>query len=277
MAPQDRDRDDAKGEAPPPPPAAEALAGKGSFPPGYGKSGTRRAFVNPYMERISEYPDAILEGPQAEELRGRWRERWGVDRSGDTAGPARRGTLPGDPGEGVFLGVEIGCGNGFFLRGLCQRYPDRRYVGLEIRYKRVWMTARKLAQVGCTNAAVVVFHAGYLRRLFAPGELDAVYINHPDPWPKDRHARNRLIAPPLVSAVAELLAPGGVLEVKSDCARYADDLRRCAADVPLQEVAYTPDLHQPGEPLAEGNIETNYERKFREKGEPVFYMRLVRE
>ncbi len=243
-----------------PPSTEEAVAGKRSFAPGYGDFPARRTFVNPYIARLDEYRDHILEGPEAEALRGRWRERWDA---------------PAD-GQRRFLGLEIGSGNGFFLRGLCQRHPDRRFVGLEIRYKRVWMCARKLDQVGCENGAVVLFHAGYLRRLFAPGELDAVYVNHPDPWPKDRHAGNRLIAPPFVAMVAELLAPGGALEVKSDCARYADELRECAADLPLEVTAYTADLHRPGEPLAEGNIETNYERKFRERGEPVFFMRLVK-
>jgi len=260
MAPQKRDRDGHAGPDSAPPSPTEALAGIGTFPPGYGADDRRRAFVNPYMERISEYPELILAGPEAEELRGRWRGRWEAKE-----------------GERALLGAEIGCGNGFFLRGLCERHPDRRFVGLEIRYKRVWMTARKLAQGGHTNAAVVLFHAGYLNRLFAPGELDAVYINHPDPWPKDRHAKNRLIAPAFVAAVVDLLAPGGVVQVKSDCARYADDLRRCAADQPLREVAFTPDIHREGEPLAEGNIETNYERRFREQGEPVFLMRMVRE
>jgi len=241
------------------------VGGKHTVPPGYaGVSGEppggKRAFVNPYIERLAEYPDLILDGPAAEPLRGRWRERW----------------EPAATGGPDFLGVEVGSGNGFFLRGLCRRHPDRRFVGLEIRYKRVWMAARKLAEAGCANGAVVLFHAGYLPRLFAPGELDAVYVNHPDPWPKKRHARNRLIAPPFVAAVADLLTPDGVLQVKSDCAAYADELRRCAADLPLEVEAFTPDLHRPGEPLIEGNIETNYERKFVERGEPVFLMRLRR-
>ena len=172
--------------------------------------------------------------------------------------------------------MEIGSGNGFFLRGQCQRHPDRRFVGLEIRYKRVWMAARKLVQAGCSNGAVVLFHAGYLRDLFTPGELDALYLNHPDPWPKKRHAGNRMITRAFAEAVCELLAPGGALEVKSDHLGYADDLRRCFAGLPAELEAYAPDLHRPGEPLAEGNILTNYERKFVEKGEPVFYMRWVR-
>jgi tRNA (guanine-N7-)-methyltransferase len=245
------------------PTPAEVVGGKHTVPPGYdgvpgSQHGTKRAYVNPYIDRLDDYPELILDGPAAERLRGRWRERWAVQ-----------------PGvDRPFLGMEVGSGNGFFLRDLCLRHPERRYVGLEIRYKRVWLAANKLAEAGCTNGAVVLFHAGYLARLFAPGELDAIHLNHPDPWPKNRHARNRLIAPGFVSAVAELLAPGGALEVKSDCARYADELRRCAADQPLEIEAFTADLHRPGEPLAADNILTNYERKFIAKGEPVFYMRL---
>jgi len=248
-------RDDNSGDRPPAEPD-EIVGGRRTMLPGSGPVPAGRRFVNPYIARLAEYPDLILTGDQAEPLRGRWLERW----------PAL--AAPPPP-----LCLEIGCGNGFFLRDLCLRHPDHRFVGIEIRYKRVWMSARKLHGADCSNGTVVLYHAGYLARLFAAGELSAIYLNHPDPWPKDRHARNRLITSDFAALIARLLRPGGLFQIKSDCARYADETRRCFADTPMSETAYTPDLHRPGEPLAEGNIVTNYERKFVEKGEPVFLQR----
>ncbi len=233
----------------------DAVAGRHVLPPGYVPPPPGRRFVNPYIARLAEYPELILDGQAAEALRGRW-----------------AGAFP-SPGP---LEVEIGSGNGFYLQGLCERHPRRRFVGLEIRYKRVWMAARKLDRAGLPNGRVVLFHAGYLARLFAPGEVSRFHLNHPDPWPKDRHARNRLINPAFCRTVAELLPTGGRFVVKSDCMPYVDELRRGFAGLPVEEEAFTADLHRPGEPLAEGNILTNYERKFVQRGLPVFLMRLLK-
>jgi len=74
--------------------------------------------------------------------------------------------------------------------------------------------------------------------------------------------------------VAGLLPADGTFEVKSDCMPYVDDLRDGIRGLPLVEEAFTADLHREGEPLAEGNIVTNYERKFVQRGLPVFFMRL---
>ncbi len=235
----------------------QIVGGRRTLPPGSQPAPAGRVFVNPYIAKLAEYPSLILTGEDAEALRGRWREAWPEE------APCRDGSLS----------LEIGSGNGFFLREMCRRHPDRRFVGVEIRYKRVWMAARKLDQVGLINGRVVSHHAGYLARLFEPGELVAVYLNHPDPWPKDRHAGNRIITPAFAELVQTLLADGGLFQLKSDHAPYADEARRCFGSTTLDEIAFAADLHRPGEPLAEDNVLTNYERKFVEKGEPVFLQR----
>lgn len=235
--------------------AGQAIAGRRVLPPGYVQPDPERRYANPYIGKLAEYPEHILAGPDTESFRGRWVELFA------TPGP---------------LEVEIGNGNGFYLLGLCQRHPERRFIGLEVRYKRVWMAARKLERAGCDNGRVVLFHAGYLPRLFAPGEVAAFHLNHPDPWPKGRHARNRLINPAFCRAIAELLPVGGTFTVKSDCMRYAGELRRGFGPLDVTEEAFTADLHTPGEPLGADNIETNYERKIVQRGLPVFLMRLRR-
>ena len=248
MADSSRGRGKGAGEPTP----DQVVGGRRTYPPGSNSVSPRRPFLNPYIAKLAEYPDLILEGEAAEARRGRWLD-----------------TLPNDHP----VHVEIGSGNGFFLRDMCLRHPDRAFVGVEIRYKRVWMAARKLDRAGCTNGRVVLYHAGYLGRLFAEGEVAEIYLNHPDPWPKDKHARNRIITPAFADMVCDLLVPGGLFQIKSDCAPYADACRSCFAPHPMTEEAFAADLHREGEPLAEGNIVTNYERKFVEKGEPVFLQR----
>lgn len=238
----------------------EVVAGRRTLPPGYGDHSRDKVFTNRYIEMLAQYPDLIRQGEAAEACRGRW-----------LAGAnAQEGT------DYRALELEIGSGNGFYLQGMCQRFPHRLFVGVEVRYKRVWLAAKKLHESGLSNGRVVLHHAGYMARLFAPGELSAIHINHPDPWPKERHAGNRLFNAGFAELCDSLLVPGGLIQIKSDFAPHALAARQHFVAVGFQETAFTADLHQPGEALAEGNIITNYERKFMRSGEPVFLQRLVK-
>ena len=97
-----------------------------------------------------------------------------------------------------------------FVAGLAQQRPDVNLLGIEIRYKRTVLCARKIANAGITNARIARYHAAYLDDLFEPGSLHAIYVNHPDPWSKARHEKNRLISRWFLEDVARLLAPRGV-------------------------------------------------------------------
>lgn len=225
------------------------------------RSSRGRADLNPYVDRIHEYAPWAMTAEQGEENRGRWRE------------------LTGCPAVAPLL-LEIGPGNGFFFRELCRRHPDAAVVGIEIRYKRVWLTARKARQQGLENFRVVHHHASQLEDLFDAGELDAVHVNHPDPWPKGRHHKNRLLGPDFRTRLERLLSPGGEFWLKSDFADYGPILRELMGAEPWVELAFCDHLHGPeGEHLRsappvgarwwEADVVTNYERKSLEQGRRI--------
>lgn len=225
------------------------------------RSDRGRADLNPYVDRIHEYAPWAMTAEQAEAHGPSWRRLIGV-------------------AEDAPLLLEIGPGNGFFFRELCRRHPEAAVVGIEIRYKRVWLTARKARQEGLENFRVLHHHASHLEELFAPGELDAVHVNHPDPWPKDRHHKNRLLSPAFRARLEALLAPGGEFWLKSDFAEYGPLARELMAADGWLELAFTPDLHgDHGEALRSGppegarwweaDILTNYERKSIEQGRKI--------
>ncbi len=213
-----------------------------------------RADLNPYVDRIHEYAPYTVVAEDSGRRRGAWREEIGID------GP---------------LILEIGPGNGFFFWQLCRRFPEAGVVGLEIRFKRVWLTARKARQAGLTNFRVVHHHSGYLGDVFAPGELDAVFINHPDPWPKDRHHKHRLLQPEFGALLATLCRPGAEVWVQSDFQPYGPLAREVFTGPTWAPLAYTEDLHDGPEALLDrpptcrfwaADVETNYEIKSRKKG-----------
>jgi tRNA (guanine-N7-)-methyltransferase len=219
--------------------------------------------LNPFVALHLDFGPPLLPAAQAWPNRGRWHELFGREAP---------------------LHVEIGSGNGFFLAGLAERHPDWNVLGVEIRYKRVVLTARKLVKAGIPNAYIARYDAWYLDDLFEPGSLSGLYVNHPDPWPKTRHLKNRLVSRWFMERAASLLKPGGWLRVKSDYRPNVDqvaatlnhtDRRQPAPALPFRITGRSEDVITGPAPWPD-DIETNYQSKFRRKGEPVYAIEVVR-
>ncbi len=219
-----------------------------------------RSEVNPYVNKIHELHPYVVPGEEAAAFCGRWRDEIGV-------------------AEDAPLVLEIGPGNGFFFRDLVGQRPDAAFVGVEIRYKRVWLTGKKARDAGHTNFRVMHQSFGYLDTYFAEDEISEVWINHPDPWPKDRHHKHRLLQPTFAALLASRVAPGGMVQVQSDFAPYGPLARAVFATEMWEELAFTADLHG-GDGhaalLLQGHIATNYERKKVAAGEPIMIARFRR-
>lgn len=194
-------------------------------------------------ERIAQTPCTVTD-PQS--LRGKWKERF----SGCPA-----------------LHVEIGSGKGRFITTLAQRNPEIGHIALE-RYATVLVKlVRKIPDGGLRNLAVVNADARDLASLFEDGELDRIYLNFSDPWPKKKHAERRLTYRSFLDLYRKVLSPNGEIHFKTD--------NRGLFDFSLEEFLQsgwelsqvTFDLH--GSPDAEGNVQTEYEERFSALGHPI--------
>jgi tRNA (guanine-N(7)-)-methyltransferase len=204
--------------------------------------------VNPYLERHANYGVPLLTADQAWRFRGEWSRCFGREAP---------------------LHVEIGPGNGFFLAEVSRRNPDVNVLGLELRYKRTVLCAIKLDRAGVTNARIARYHAGFLDDLFVDSSVSAFYVNHPDPWPKERHEKNRLISRWFLEDAARFLKPGGVFRLKSD---YRDNVYRVpglldhdgegepAEKLPFTITGICEDVITQPAPWPD-DIETNYQSK----------------
>lgn len=170
------------------------------------------------------------------------------------------------------LHVEIGCGKGGFVVGMAKRCPDTLFVAIERVVDVILMALEKAKEEETENIVFLSANAFNLLDYFAPGEIDTVYLNFSDPWPKYRHARRRLSAPGFLKMYHSLLADDGLVRQKTD----NDDLFAFSLEsVPANgfELLYvTHDLHNelPGEDiLPVGNVITEYERNFSEKGKNI--------
>ena len=170
--------------------------------------------------------------------------------------------------------VEIGFGGGEFLIDLARKDPRAPHVGVEYSRKRVLKTARKLARTELSNVRLLHASAEELVCDLLPGQtVSSFWINFPDPWPKRRHQRRRLLKEPFVAALAGRLRVGGCVYVATDHAGYAEVIDAALGAEPLLANAYAPRRHLPE---VRDRTPTRYELEWRAEGRPLRFFRYRR-
>lgn len=171
--------------------------------------------------------------------------------------------------------IEIGMGKGKFLHTMAKNNPDVNYIGIE-KYSSVLLRAiQKQQEDPLPNLFFIRMDAECITEVFAKGEVDRIYLNFSDPWPKDRHAKRRLPSAQFLDRYNQILKPEGRLEFKTDNRALFDfaveqlPLAGWKADV------ITYDLHGDAA-LMEGNIMTEYEEKFSSMGNPIYKYMIYR-
>ncbi|MBO4788739.1 MAG: tRNA (guanosine(46)-N7)-methyltransferase TrmB [Lachnospiraceae bacterium] len=165
------------------------------------------------------------------------------------------------------LRIEIGMGKGQFLLTLAQQNPDVNYVGIE-KYSSVLIRAlARQEELKLPNLRLIRYDAETIDELFADGEVDRIYLNFSDPWPKDRHAKRRLTSDRFLARYARILAPEGRVEFKTDNVDLFDFSLESAENCGWTLSEVTRDLHN--SPAAEGNVMTEYEERFSALGNPI--------
>ena len=164
--------------------------------------------------------------------------------------------------------IEIGMGKGQFIYELARLNPDINYVGIE-KYSSVLLRAiQKMEEEPLDNLIFIRMDAEEITDVFDKDEVDRIYLNFSDHWPKDRHAKRRLESRQFLARYKEILKSKGLIEFKTD----NNDLFEFALEEINEEdwilVASTRDLHADAK-LNEGNIMTEYEAKFSAAGNPI--------
>lgn len=172
------------------------------------------------------------------------------------------------------LDLEIGTGNGYHFAHLAAKKPGHALVGIEIKFKPLIQSIRRALRAGSTNARIVRYDASLLDDLFAAGELNDVYIHHPDPWPKERHWKHRLIQKDFLESLFALQRLGAFVDFKTDSEDYYDWSLALFKDSPYEVVRETRDLHR--SEWKDENFVTHFESIFLSKGQPIFYARLLK-
>lgn len=205
-----------------------------------------------------EYREWAFDEERAPKNRGAWRKLFGDEsyRSSDQTP----------------LDLEIGTGNGYFFAHRATNSPERLIVGIELKYKPLIQSIRRARREKCVNARIARYDANCLEDLFAEGELNHVFIHHPDPWPRKRDWKHRLIQHEFLNLLWPLMRPGSFVNFKTDSEDYYDWSLPIFEKSKFKIVRATRDLHR--SEWASENFVTHFESLFLQKGQPIFYCRF---
>lgn len=168
------------------------------------------------------------------------------------------------------LYVEIGCGKGAFITELSRRVQGKRLLAVELITDALLMAMEKCAAEDCQNLRFLNENADRLGKILPPHSVDRLFLNFSDPWPKNRDREKRLTSVTFLESYKQLLADDARICFKTDNRPLFDFSLQTfpEAGYVLENVCF--DLHN--SPLNEQNIETEYERKFSEKGFSINYL-----
>ena len=209
---------------------------------------------NRYVEMMrGEFSDWVTPEDLAPTRKGRWRQDLGLTHESP-------------------VDLEIGTGNGYFFAHYGKSNPDRYLLGMELKFKPLIQSMKRSLAAGNKNTRMVRYHAGILPEIFESGELNRVLIYFPDPWPKKRHHKNRLISTAFLETVHRLQRPGSYLEIKTDHAGYFDWIEAAVKNSPYRVSRNTRDLHSSA--WAADNYVTHFEKLWTSQGLPTHLIRL---
>ncbi len=166
------------------------------------------------------------------------------------------------------LHIEVGTGKGRFITELAAANPDIDYIGIENHSSVLLKAVKKLEDRDLPNLRFILMDAIAIEEVFAPGEVDRIYLNFSDPWPKERHAKRRLPSRQFLARFHNILRDEGIIEFKTDNRELfdfaLDELK--LSDFVLIDKTY--DLHN-DDRMNAGNIMTEYEERFSSIGNPI--------
>jgi tRNA (guanine-N7-)-methyltransferase len=195
-------------------------------------------------DKLAEYPQYVISEP--EKYKGKWNEAFDKDQP---------------------LHIEIGTGKGRFITGMAKANPDINYIGIELAESVIVTALDRIIEEEIPNIKLLNVNANDLRDYFEKGEVNRVYLNFSDPWPKKRHAKRRLTYRSFLDIYEDILVDKGEIHFKTDNQGLFESSLMSFSDYGMLLTFVSLDLHNSD---FEGNIMTEYEEKFSSRGSRIF-------
>ena len=196
--------------------------------------------------RIAAHPEMRV--TNAAEWKGKWQQRFEKQQP---------------------IHLEVGMGKGQFIIGMAKAHPECNFIGLEIQRTVAAIALKKaLSEEPLSNLQLICGDGEDLDTFFEPHEIDRMYLNFSDPWPKKRHAKRRLTYKTFLANYQDILKDQGAIELKTDNMGFFEFSLQSMNNYGMHFDGVWLDLHNSEE--NEHNVETEYEQKFAAKGQPIY-------
>ncbi|WP_040985611.1 tRNA (guanosine(46)-N7)-methyltransferase TrmB [Oceanobacillus jeddahense] len=163
--------------------------------------------------------------------------------------------------------VEIGSGKGQFITGMAKQYPDVNFIGIEVAKSIIVSTVQKVDEEALDNVRLLNEDANNLLAIFAENEIEQIYLNFSDPWPKNRHEKRRLTYKSFLEQYQNILPDQGQIVLKTDNRGLFEYSLVSFSEYGMKLVEVNLDLHGIED---ETNVKTEYEEKFSSKGHVIY-------
>ena len=203
---------------------------------------------------VFQYPFAVLK-ERGFDMRGKWNEKFFHN---------------DNP-----IVLELGCGKGEYAVGLARRYPNKNFIGIDIKGARMWTGASEAKAEGIENVAFLRTHIELITHFFAPGEVSEIWITFPDPQMKK--TRKRLTSTRMLELYREILAENGIIHLKSDSPFLYTYTRAMVQENNFPILIDTDDLYNSGIDDDILGIKTFYEQQWLERGKTIKYIKFIYE
>ena len=170
--------------------------------------------------------------------------------------------------------LELACGWGEYTLSLAEHFPNKNYVGIDIKGDRIWRGSRDAMEKNLHNVAFLRTHIVEILGLFAKDEVDEIWLTFPDPQPKERNEKHRLSNIDFLNKYRQLLKSDGWFRFKTDNTGLFEYTLEVLKDVKIKDLEYTLDLYQSDMLSEHFGIQTKYEKIWTKKGEKIKYMKF---
>jgi tRNA (guanine-N7-)-methyltransferase len=170
--------------------------------------------------------------------------------------------------------VELACGRGEYTTGLAAQIPSKNFIGVDVKGDRLWKGAVVAESQGLQQVAFLRTQIQQLDNFFAPGEICEIWITFPDPRPKERDDKRRLTHPKFLQLYQKLLAPDGLVHLKTDNAGLFEYSLQALKDFGVRDLRFTQDLYHSDLLGYHYGIKTRYEMKYVSEGVNINYLQF---
>ncbi|NJN27605.1 MAG: tRNA (guanosine(46)-N7)-methyltransferase TrmB [Cyclobacteriaceae bacterium] len=171
--------------------------------------------------------------------------------------------------------LELACGRGEYSTGLGAIFPNKNFIGIDIKGNRIWVGSKKARLENLHNVAFLRTQIDHLERFFEPGEFSEIWIVFPDPRPKDSDEHRRLTSPKYLEVYKRLIKPGGWIHLKTDNTSLFDySVTVLSGRNDIRDLSFTWQLYHSEFAADHHGIKTKYEHQFTAQGEDIKYLKF---